>query len=120
MIRRRYRRFYYHAQNSPWGTNDDEHDVLETPKSHCIVHMMAHQVIFGPIDSARLSNAEHDHIAYVKDAMRRTRQHEHTQMQELHGVVDRIDAVRHARGSERILRRIRDLLDLVVAEYYFY
>ena len=42
-----------------------------------------------------------DHVPYVKDACKRTRQHESTMMGELHGVVDRIDAVSVMRGLER-------------------
>ena len=65
--------------------------------------MMSFQSIMGPVDQARLGNFEHDHIAWVKDAILKTRQHEHTQMQELHTVVNRMDAVRVVAGSERTL-----------------
>ena len=54
-------------------------------------------------DQARLGNFEHDHIAWVKDAIRKTRQHESTQMQELQVAVNRMDAVRVVQGSERAL-----------------
>ena len=63
--------------------------------------MLAFTCIFGPLDQARLGNFEHDHIASVKHAIRKTRQHEATQMQELHTAVNRMDAVRVVAGSER-------------------
>lgn len=65
--------------------------------------MMSFQSIMGPVDQARLGNFEHDHIAWVKDAIRKTRQHESTQMQELQVAVNRMDAVRVVQGSERAL-----------------
>lgn len=50
-----------------------------------------------------MNNAAHyqgDHRRYVKDACKHTRQHERTMMGELHGVVNRMDAVSVMRGLE--------------------
>ena len=50
-----------------------------------------------------INNAAHyqgDHRRYVKDACKHTRQHERTMMGELHGVVNRMDAVSVMRGLE--------------------
>lgn len=64
-------------------------------------------VMFGAADLARLNNAEGDHVAHVKDAAKRTRQHEATMMNELHGVISRMDAVKVMRGIERALALAR-------------
>ena len=100
---RRYRRWHFHVENAPWSGSGDPLDANETAKSHCVGHMMSFQSIMGPVDQARLGNFEHDHIAWVKDAIHKTRQHESTQMQELQVAVNRMDAVRVVRGSERTL-----------------
>ena len=100
---RRYRRWHFHVENAPWSGSGDPLDANETAKSHCVGHMMSFQSIMGPVDQARLGNFEHDHIAWVKDAIHKTRQHESTQMQELQVAVNRMDAVRVVQGSERAL-----------------
>ena len=83
-----------------WDTTT-ELNTFNTPKGHAVAHLIDFMVVFGAVDLARLNNAEHDHVRHVKNAARRTRQHERTMMQELHHVVDRMGAVDVLHGQER-------------------
>ena len=53
------------------------------------------------VNNDDMCRCQGDHRRYVKDACKHTRQHEGTMMHELHGVVNRMDAVGVMQGLER-------------------
>ena len=53
------------------------------------------------VNNDDMCRCQGDHRRYVKDACKHTRQHEGTMMHELHGVVNRMDAVGVLQGLER-------------------
>ena len=81
----------------------DEIDTVGmfVPKGHAVLHLIVQMVMWGAVDNGRLNNFEHDHIAFVKDAAKRTRGHMRTMHKELEHVVDRIDGVRMMESQER-------------------
>ena len=52
------------------------------------------------VNNDDMCRCQGDHRRYVKDARKHTRQHEGTMMHELHGVVNRMDAVGVMQGLE--------------------
>ena len=94
----RYKRFFHLQNDADWLNFDKER--LNTPKGHQLMHFLAFMLAFGAADLARLNNSEKDHGAYGKDVTRRTRRHHNTQMDEMHPVINRYEAMRASPGYE--------------------
>ena len=95
----RYLRFYNLQAAAAFVSIDGER--LDVPKGHQILHMVAHMLLYGPVDLARLNWWEARHVQFVKDPVKRTRQHEKTFLTEMHAPVNRLEVGYAAAGYER-------------------
>ena len=95
----RYQRFYNLQARAEFLDVDNER--LNVPKGHQILHMIAFMLLYGPVDLARLNITESLHVDFVKDAIRRTRQHMLTCMNEIHKLVSFHETMMAAKAYER-------------------
>ena len=95
----RYQRFYNLQARAEFLSYDKER--LNVPKGHQVLHMIAFMLLYGPVDLARLNICEALHVQYVKDAIKRTRQHMYTCMREMHKPVSHMETMHAAKAYER-------------------
>lgn len=97
----RYEKWVKLIEVAPW--NEYEEEQFNVPKGHAVEHLISAILLFGAADNGRLNNAEGDHVSYVKRAVKRTRMHPGTMMNELEPVADAITAHRQIMAPERYL-----------------